>query len=135
MGWYNKNSYRNEEPEKNLGTTYPLYEQVKKTIFVNFEEMVNSFSNLIVAENRTEYKLALWDFKKRFIKFFVQINHKNKLNLLQEKDKSFLVKCYREKVNLNKTNANKIIDISRFLIEELGITAIESVKNNDIDAF
>lgn len=136
MAYYNKyNNYNNQQNnESNLGATIPLYDKVKNTIFVNFEEMVNSFANLSVAEKK-EYRLALWDFKKRFIKFFIQINHKNKLDLFKENQRKFLLDCYRDKIKLNKSNANKIVDLSRFLIEELGITAIESKKSNDYDCF
>ena len=134
MAWINYNR-TNNNTQSDLGSTIPLYDQVKKTIFVNFEEMAVSFSNLAVAEKSSEKKLALWDFKKRFINFFIQINHPNKLQLLKEKEQKFLKDCYKGNIKLNKKTANIIIDLSRALIEDLGITAIESKKNNDYDCF
>lgn len=116
--------------KKEVGDTIPLYDEVKRTIYINFNEMSYAYAELITCK-RSEYRLALWDFKKRFTKFFIQVNHANKLNKLDQEKRTYLLKAYDNLDKIEKKHANKVINISRELIELLGITKIEGrVKDN-----
>lgn len=117
--------------KKEIGTTIPLYDEVKKTIYLQFNELSNSFASLIGSTNKTEYNLSLWDFKIRYIKFFIQINHIDKLRKIHKNKYLFLINCYSRQKKFTLKDCTKIINYSRELIENLGIMKIEGkIKDN-----
>lgn len=123
------------------GTTIPLYDEVKRTIYINFCEMSNAYADLVTTSNKAQKKLCMWDFRKRYILFFQQVNHPDKLNKLDayyedhnnKIDKSkqkYLRKCYLNLSKLNESHTHIVMQYSRELIENLGITKIEAKKKS-----
>lgn len=116
-----------------LGQTFPLYDEVKRNIYKNFEEVKNISASLFNSRNIADYNLNRRIFQERFISMYLELKHDNKLKKIENRDRIYIDCAYKSVVNkklLTNTNIIKVIDILRKLIEALGITNIEARKKD-----
>jgi hypothetical protein len=110
--------------------TLPLYDRVKITIFEHFQSLNRQSALVRTAQNSSERKAALINYRERYCKFFEDINTNEKLKNLSEDEIKYM---QHFNLNLNKINlivARKLTSHSRKLIENLGITKIEGSKQS-----
>jgi len=113
--------------------TLPLYERVKVTIFEHYQSLNRQSAIVRTAQNSSERKAALINYRERYCKFFEDINTPKKIKSLGDEKKIKFMKYYD--INLNKINvdiARKLTNCSRLLIENLGITKIENSKRSKL---
>ena len=125
------------EANNEQGETFPLYDEVKRNIYRDFQDLKRITSSLFNSKNNSDYKINIRIYQERFSNLYLELNHKTKLNKIDVTEQKYLKLAYECIVSnkmLSKDNVSKITIILRKLIEELGITKIEG-KNKDKWAF
>ena len=110
--------------ENNEKKILPLYQEVRKGIYLNFQSLKRQNALVQTAQNSTELRASLSNFKEKYINFFLDVC--TFLDKIDEDDNKYL-NMYYKKISLikKKSIARKITYVSRMLIDKLGITDIE----------
>lgn len=114
--------------ENSTGETFPLYDEVKKNIYKLYQELKKS-STLCLTATKYDYKTAYIIFVEKYLNFYQEVCHKDKLSKLKNGEDKYLTSGYNhliKKKKLTRKQISKISLYSRNLVEQLGITKIES---------
>lgn len=106
----------------------PDWQNYSNTLFVQWEEMNNAFTNYENCE-RSEEKTYLKMFNLTFVRFFGQINDKYTLGHFTKKEKEYIIYFYKHINLINKISARKINETCRKLLTEYGLFKMNN--NND----
>jgi poly-D-alanine transfer protein DltD len=119
------------ENDFNRQETIPLYDRVKIGIYEHFQSLSRQNAIVRTAQNSSERKAALINYKERYCKFFEDVNTPDKLDKINCSLTQRYMQYYY--INLNKINvesARKLTSHARILIENMGITKIENKKQS-----
>lgn len=120
-----------EEEYKDGGTTLPDYQNYRNLLFQQWEELNNAVVEFRTC-NKTKYKTYQKEVIRTYLRFFSQINDKNKLGLLNDNERSFLKKYYDNETKINIYVSKILLDITRKLMTEYGVFDLEGSNSDEI---
>lgn len=118
--------------ENSTGETFPLYDEVKKNIYKLYQELKKA-STLCLTATKYDYHTSYIIFVEKYLNFYQEVCHDNKLKNIDKSQKVYLKKAYKHlilKKKLNRKQISKVSIYSRNVVEALGITKIE-MKQQD----
>jgi len=119
--------------DNDLGAAMPLYEEVKRVIYTKYQELSNAYAELLRYGNNKA--LSLNEFKRRYKLFYLEINDKNKLDVITKNKKKVLKDAFYIDDYITEQNSKRVMNYCSQILTELEINRIQIYKNNDWDAF
>ena len=120
-----------EEEYMGGGTTLPDYQNFRNLLFQQWEELNNSVVEFRTC-SKTKYKIYKQEVIRTYIRFFSQINDKNKLGLLSNEERAYLKKYYNSPTLINLSISKTLLDITRKLMTEYGVFDLEGGGDDEI---
>lgn len=117
-----------------VGDTIPLYEEVKRNLYVLFQELKNVSSLILSNSNIGTQQINMRLFNENYIKLYMEINTSNKIDKLNKNKSKYLDDAYDHIIKgkfLSRKQISQINIIITLLIEKLGISKIGSKKGDD----
>lgn len=100
--------------------TIPLYAQVKEELYMS-STVLSNYNSLLQTSKGFDYGDALILFKEAFHKLYFQINDKKKIGLLDDEQRKYLNYYYENPERIRDTQAKKITEIIRIIIDKLDL--------------
>lgn len=112
------------EKDNNDKKVLPLYQEVRRGIYLNFQSLKRQNALVQTAQNNTELKASLSNFREKYLNFYLDsCTFFDKIK--KGNDKKYLDAAYSKiSVIKKKSIAAKITYICRIFIDTLGITDI-----------
>lgn len=112
----------------------PAYEEYKRIILQDFQ-MVKMYSSKIrVSRNAAETRSLLKHYREEYQNFYQDVNDKNKLDKMDDKDKERMQFMYKNLHKISQKNVHLLTSLCRTLVFNMGITKIEYKAKDPNDA-
>lgn len=108
----------------------PLYEEIRKEIYLNFLALKRQHSIIISSKKKATIIFGIYNFREKFSNFYIEIKDDKKIEKLEKEQIKILNKYYNklEKIK-GKKEVKEITLLCREVLAKVGITNIEIKKS------